>query len=233
MVPGRKETAQDQAGALALAPTQRSRKSAVRIFNPDLGEALGGVPAGVSAKDQGGISAKGLAGAADASGTGVAGGATAPWIQPPTSRDKTKSTHKQAYLRKGHRMKIAISTTHETLDADFEPRFGRTAYFCIVDTDTGETASYPNPAIASTGGAGVQAAQFIAEQGVKVVISGNFGTNAYKALQAANIRTFLSPGNSTLAAQDLLVQYQSGLLQEVTAPTHAGHHSSSPRGGRH
>jgi len=121
-------------------------------------------------------------------------------------------------------MKIIISTTLDTQDCPFDPRFGRAAHFCIVDTETDNWESYPNPAINATGGAGVQASQFVAEQGAQVVISGDFGPNAYMTLSAAGVRMFLAPAGESLTVQDLLDRFQADQLQEVEAPTHGGHH---------
>ncbi|MBN2500253.1 MAG: NifB/NifX family molybdenum-iron cluster-binding protein [Anaerolineales bacterium] len=121
-------------------------------------------------------------------------------------------------------MKIAISTTGKTLDTGFDPRFGRAAYFCIVDVDTRATTGHTNPALSAKGGAGVQAAKFIADQGVDAVISGSFGPNAFRTLQAANIATYLAPTKDALLAADLLEHYKAGQLQQANAPSHAGHH---------
>ena len=121
-------------------------------------------------------------------------------------------------------MKIAITTTGKTLDAAFDPRFGRATYFCIIETDSETTTSPPNPALNVSGGAGVQAAQFIADQGVDAVISGSFGPNAFKTLQAAKIAAYLAPAEDGLRAADLLERYKAGQLKQATAPSHGGHH---------
>ena len=60
-------------------------------------------------------------------------------------------------------MKLAISISGNTLDSPFDARFGRAAAFCIVDTETGEWQAFENPALSASGGAGVQASQFVAE----------------------------------------------------------------------
>ena len=36
-------------------------------------------------------------------------------------------------------MKIIITSTGETLESEFDQRFGRCAYFCVLDTETSET----------------------------------------------------------------------------------------------
>jgi predicted Fe-Mo cluster-binding NifX family protein len=127
-------------------------------------------------------------------------------------------------------MKIAITATTGDLESEFDPRFGRGANFVIVDADTQEWQAYPNAALNASGGAGIQAAQFVAGHGVQVVISGDFGPKAYSALAAAGIQMFLAPAGEALTARQLLARYQAGRLKQVSAATGPGHHA--PRGGR-
>ena len=63
-------------------------------------------------------------------------------------------------------MKIAVSAAGNTLDAPVDPRFGRCANFLIVDTDNNTFEAFGNDAGALGGGAGIQAAQFVASKGV-------------------------------------------------------------------
>jgi predicted Fe-Mo cluster-binding NifX family protein len=122
-------------------------------------------------------------------------------------------------------MKIAITTTSPGIESAVDPRFGRGAYFVVVDAETEEWQAHPNPAINASGGAGVQAAQFIASHGAQVAISGDFGPNAYNALTAAGIRMFLAPAGDPVTARELLARYRQGELKPVTVPTGPGHHT--------
>jgi len=88
-------------------------------------------------------------------------------------------------------MKIAISATAPQLDADLDPRFGRCQYFLIVDTESMEFEAIENPAIMAPGGAGIQAAQLIAEKSVEAVVTGDCGPNAYQVLSAAGVPVFV------------------------------------------
>ena len=127
-------------------------------------------------------------------------------------------------------MKIAITTETANLDSALDPRFGRAANFVIVDTETEEWEAYPNPALNASGGAGIQAAQFITEQGAQAAISGDFGPKAYNALAAGGVQMFLAPANETLTARELLARYAQGQLEQVSAPTNPGHQTSPGRG---
>ena len=55
-------------------------------------------------------------------------------------------------------MKVAVSSTGTDLSAKIDPRFGRCAYFVIVDTDDMSVKAFPNDGAGLSGGAGVQAA---------------------------------------------------------------------------
>ncbi len=123
-------------------------------------------------------------------------------------------------------MKIVISTQTNSAEGPFDPRFGRAAYFCIYDTETESWQAHDNQAIQATGGAGVQASQFIAQKGAQVAISGDFGPNAYMTLSAAGIQMFLAPAGENVTAQELLARYQAGQLKQVAGPTHGGNHGT-------
>jgi predicted Fe-Mo cluster-binding NifX family protein len=121
-------------------------------------------------------------------------------------------------------MKLAISIAGNKLESPFDPRFGRAAAFCLVDSKTGEWRAYQNPALSASGGAGVQAAQFIAKLGAQAVVSGAYGPNAFDTLSPAGIEMYLAPTGETLTAADVLALFKAGKLSKVEAATHAAHH---------
>ncbi len=110
-------------------------------------------------------------------------------------------------------MKIAVTSTGPSLDAPVDYRFGRCAYFIIVDTDTMEFQAIPNPAAAAPGGAGTMAAQFVASQGVSHVITGEVGPNAYPALMAAGV---VPVTGATGTVREAVEAFKSGKLQTGT-----------------
>lgn len=121
-------------------------------------------------------------------------------------------------------MKVLITTMAPDLDAAVDPRFGRGAYFLIVDTDTMDWRAEPNVAVNAAGGAGSQAAQFAANQKVAAVISGDFGPNAYSALNAASLPMYLFGSGGT--ARETVALFKAGQLQQVGSPTGPGHHGA-------
>jgi len=80
----------------------------------------------------------------------------------------------------------------------------------------------PNPAISASGGAGIQAAQFIIEQGAQAVLTGNVGPNAFNVFQAAGVPIYLLGGGTVREAVEA---YKSGQLRSVggaNVQAHAG-----------
>ena len=124
-------------------------------------------------------------------------------------------------------MKLAISADGPQLEAQLDARFGRCAYFIFVDTETHAWEASPNPAIDARGGAGTQAAQFIANQGAQAVISGHFGPNAFEALDAAGIKMYAAAAGRV---ESVVEEFSSGRLKKVTVPAASGHHGGR---GRH
>ncbi|MCZ7543561.1 MAG: NifB/NifX family molybdenum-iron cluster-binding protein [Anaerolineae bacterium] len=106
-------------------------------------------------------------------------------------------------------MKVAISVTAPKVNAAFESRFGRAAAFVIVDTETNDQEAFRNPAANAPGGAGVQAAEFLAGQGVDAVISGAFGPKAHNVLAAAGVRMYQAGGGKVA---ELVERLQQGAL---------------------
>lgn len=110
-------------------------------------------------------------------------------------------------------MRIAISANASGPDAPVEPRFGRAAGFAIYDTDSGEYIYHDNSGTAQLAqGAGIQAAQSLADQGVQVVITGNLGPKAWQALNAGGIRMVTMSGGSVREAVE---RFMAGELAEA------------------
>ena len=84
-------------------------------------------------------------------------------------------------------MKIAVSAAEPSLDGSVDPRFGRCAYFLVIDPATMEFEAVENSNATLGSGAGIQSAQLVAENDVKTVLTGNCGPNAYQSLAAAGI----------------------------------------------
>ena len=73
------------------------------------------------------------------------------------------------------------------MEAEVEPRFGRCAYFLIVDSETMHFEAFSNPATTLGGGAGPRTVQEFVNRGAAVVLTGRVGPNAEEALEAADL----------------------------------------------
>jgi predicted Fe-Mo cluster-binding NifX family protein len=117
--------------------------------------------------------------------------------------------------------RVCITSTGHRGQDPVDPRFGRCAYFLIVDGPQGDFRAVENQARVLGNGAGIQAAQTIVNLDVKVLITGDLGPNAFRVLSASGIRTFRSLGGT---AEQVLSEYRSGKLSMIEAPTGPGHH---------
>jgi predicted Fe-Mo cluster-binding NifX family protein len=119
-------------------------------------------------------------------------------------------------------MKIVVTTNGASLDAQTSPVFGRCPLYVFVDPDTMEFEAVENPAMAAGSGAGIQAAQFVIEQGAKAVVTGNVGPNAFNVLRSAGVPVYIGQRETV---RDAVEAYKNNQLNEVgraTGPAHAG-----------
>ena len=127
----------------------------------------------------------------------------------------------QKQNERDHTMKIAITSTGNTLESALDPRFGRAKFFVAVDTETGTFTAHDNQLnLQATQGAGIQAAQNVAELGVQAVISGNVGPKAFRVLIMAGIAVHLC-GEGSVA--DALARFRKGELKAIDAANVEGH----------
>jgi len=86
-------------------------------------------------------------------------------------------------------MRVAITADVPRDDTPISMVFGRCPYYAIYDSSTDKIEFVPNPGGMSARGAGVQAGQYLIEQGVSVLITaGAVGPNASMVLGQAGIQ---------------------------------------------
>ncbi len=85
-------------------------------------------------------------------------------------------------------MKVAITSTGNTLESKIDERFGRCAFFVIYDTETKATEYIPNPHKDVESGAGPAAVQLVASRGAKKVVAGEFGMKIKSLLDSLKIQ---------------------------------------------
>ena len=124
-------------------------------------------------------------------------------------------------------MQVVIPANGADLDAPASPVFGRCQTFIFVDPETLAFEALPNPALDAPGGAGVQAAQTVLQNGVSAVIAPSLGPNAFRVIQAAGIPAYRMEGATV---REVIAAYNAGQLVYLDAP---GTDHIGIGGGRH
>ncbi|WP_235185464.1 NifB/NifX family molybdenum-iron cluster-binding protein [Desulfonatronum thiodismutans] len=125
-------------------------------------------------------------------------------------------------VRKMQMKRIAVSSEGPLLDDMVDPRFGRAAGFVVVD-QVGNASSYIDNGASQVmaQGAGIQAAQNLANAGVEVVISGFVGPKAFQALSAAGIQIIQNVEGVTVG--QAVERFKRGELTVADAPNSQAH----------
>jgi predicted Fe-Mo cluster-binding NifX family protein len=108
-----------------------------------------------------------------------------------------------------------------------DPHFGRCACFVLVETDDMSCEIVENVSRMHGSGAGIQAAQLMAQKGAQAVLTGDCGPNAHRTLSAAGIDVFLGCSGRVSEAVE---RFKLGKLSVATEPNVASH--SGMGGGR-
>jgi predicted Fe-Mo cluster-binding NifX family protein len=117
-------------------------------------------------------------------------------------------------------MKICITASGEGLDSKVDPRFGRCSYFVIYDPETGYVESVSNASVAASGGAGIKAAETIANAGVNVLLTGNVGPNAFSIFSEVGIEVQVGVKGTV---REAVKQYEAGELESISSPNSVPH----------
>ncbi len=118
-------------------------------------------------------------------------------------------------------MKVAVSALGTSLDDAVDERFGRAAYFLIVDTSTMQVTALDNAKnLNALEGAGIGAAESVADSGAEAVITGHLGPKAYRALGMVGIKGYKGAG---MTVREAVEAFEEGVLPELTeGAAHAG-----------
>lgn len=109
-------------------------------------------------------------------------------------------------------MKIAITTTGDNMEAPLDPRFGRAFAYLIYDTEQKKASVVSNSGAEAAQGAGIKAAETVVKAGATVVITGDCGPKAFRALKQGGVKIFSAKGISVQSALDAFL---SGQLKEI------------------
>jgi predicted Fe-Mo cluster-binding NifX family protein len=103
--------------------------------------------------------------------------------------------------------KICITSKGKDLEAEIDPKFGRSQYFLIVDPETLDFEVIENPNIEAAQGAGIQTAQLISNnKNVGTLLTGDCGPNAQRVLQSSGITVITGTSGKI---KDALSKYKS------------------------
>jgi predicted Fe-Mo cluster-binding NifX family protein len=96
--------------------------------------------------------------------------------------------------------KICVTAQGGDLDAEVDPRFGRAQYFLFLNPVAMNIEAVENPYKDAAHGAGIQAAQLLADKGVGVLLTGQLGPKAANVLNSAGIQTITGISGKVKAA---------------------------------
>lgn len=125
-------------------------------------------------------------------------------------------------MKEGKEMKIAITSSGSELTSQVDPRFGRCAYFIFIDTDSDKFEAIENSGAQGMGGVGIQAGQMMIDKGIKAVLTGNCGPNAFQTLKAAGVEVITGVSGTV---KEVVDKFKAGGFQSVSGPnvsTHSG-----------
>ena len=118
-------------------------------------------------------------------------------------------------------MRIAVSATGAGLEGETSRTFGRCPRFVFLDTETMACETLENPSAAASGGAGIQAAEFVIRHGAEAVVTGHVGPNAARVLEAAGVAVYQWPGGTVAQAAEAC---RDGLLLPAPGSNGRGEH---------
>ncbi len=112
-------------------------------------------------------------------------------------------------------MKLAFTTTGMDFQSLIDPRFGRTDYILIYDSESENIEVLDNSEIAQEAhGAGPKTAQKISGLGIDALITGNGpGGNAYTVLEKTGIKIYIGAGDMSVA--DAYAAFKENKLSEM------------------
>lgn len=118
-------------------------------------------------------------------------------------------------------MIVACTAIGETLESDFDNRFGRAEKFILYDTENDTYSVLDNSQnLQAAQGAGIQSAQHVVASGAQVLITGHLGPKAAKVIFAAGISAYHADAKTVGEA---LSMYKSKALKPLRDADVQGH----------
>ena len=111
-------------------------------------------------------------------------------------------------------MKIAVSSIDKNIEGNVSDVFARCPYFIIIEIENQKIEKFEvikNESENQMSGAGISAAQLMAEKNVNAVITGNVGPRASDVLKQFNIEVYRGSG----AIKEVLQEFINGELKKL------------------
>jgi predicted Fe-Mo cluster-binding NifX family protein len=90
-------------------------------------------------------------------------------------------------------MRVAITSTGNSLESDLDRRFARCNYFVIFDNQSGSVEFIPNPNKNLEENAGPASVELLVSRKTDKIISGEFGTKIKAMLDSLKIQLIILP----------------------------------------
>jgi predicted Fe-Mo cluster-binding NifX family protein len=120
-------------------------------------------------------------------------------------RHDSPASGRDAVVVSGER--VCVSAKGGGIEADLDPLFGRAPFFLFVDPSTLDFEALENPHVEVPHGAGIQAAQFVAEKRPAAILTGRVGPNAARVLESAGIRVIPTEASSV---REAIARFKAG-----------------------
>ncbi|MDD3168191.1 MAG: NifB/NifX family molybdenum-iron cluster-binding protein [Eubacteriales bacterium] len=111
-------------------------------------------------------------------------------------------------------MKIAIPVQDKSIEASMHDSFGRAPYYLLYNTNTKENDFLDHRASVAQGGSGIRAAQVLADNGVKAVITKQCGENAEKVFSNAEVLVYEAIPGSVRQNIEALIKDELRLMSK-------------------
>jgi predicted Fe-Mo cluster-binding NifX family protein len=96
-------------------------------------------------------------------------------------------------------MIIAIAASENQLKSNIDPHFGRCNWYCLLDTETKKSGFIENPVRFREDQGGCDAAKFLIDKGVTLVIAGRFGSRVIDLFKSAGVQMVIPQTNQTIS----------------------------------
>jgi predicted Fe-Mo cluster-binding NifX family protein len=126
-------------------------------------------------------------------------------------------------------MNIVVSASGPDMESQVDNRFGRCPYFILVEVEDKKIKSHKSVENASAnqmGGAGMAAAQAVADMKADAIITVNMGPRAFIVFKQLGMEMYQGTGTVKDVVEDLI----AGKLKKIDDSTGPGH-MGMPRGG--